>query len=67
MNTQDVSKTETTESCKDSGGQVEPLVMCISCDAEFELSPENDRDEGYFCNKCLQNPFDVIKKETRRQ
>ena len=28
---------------------------CFSCDKEFILLPHNDRDEGYFCDDCLDN------------
>ena len=30
-------------------------ATCFSCDKQFELEDHNDRDEGYFCDDCLEN------------
>ena len=28
---------------------------CFSCDNDFMAECHNDRDEGYFCDDCLDN------------
>ena len=28
-------------------------VSCFSCDVEFIAEDQNDRPEGYFCDKCI--------------
>lgn len=28
---------------------------CFSCDKEFIVMPHNSRNEGYFCDECLDN------------
>lgn len=33
----------------------ENLEACFSCDVLFEPEDQNDRDEGYFCNECINN------------
>jgi len=33
----------------------ESKVQCFSCEKEFELEEHNDRDQGYFCDECLDN------------
>lgn len=33
---------------------------CFSCDSEFEPEESNDREEGWFCDDCL----DIDKQET---
>ena len=30
-------------------------ATCFSCDKQFELEDHNDRDEGDFCDDCLEN------------
>jgi len=51
--------------CSKCGEYVEALPIhkcrnigvkgCFSCDKEFILQDHNDRDEGYFCDDCLDN------------
>jgi len=35
-------------------GDIE-VMGCFSCDKEFIAECHNDRDEGYFCDDCLDN------------
>ncbi len=37
------------------GGLIDPVVSCFSCDADFGPEDQNDRDEGWFCDECLEN------------
>jgi len=30
-------------------------VCCFSCNIEFEVEDQNDKPEGYFCDKCIIN------------
>ena len=31
-------------------------VECFSCEKDFAPESHNDRDEGWFCDGCLENP-----------
>jgi len=37
-------------------------VGCFSCDADFIPESKNDRDEGWFCDSCLDHPEENAKK-----
>jgi len=30
-------------------------TSCFSCDIDFEVEDQNDREEGYFCDDCIVN------------
>lgn len=33
----------------------EKVMQCFSCDEYFQVEDQNDRPEGYFCDKCIEN------------
>lgn len=42
-------------------------ASCFSCDADFELKGRNEKEQGYFCDKCLENHMDEFTKRKVRQ
>lgn len=40
---------------KDNYEEEAEKESCLSCDKEFIAEDNNDRPEGWFCNKCLDN------------
>ena len=36
---------------------MKPWTECFSCGIEFNVEGQNDRPEGYFCDKCIDHEY----------